>query len=115
MVLRSGRTAKPSERTWRLKALFRLKPSPRLSLLGGATTVSSAEHMSKTVGPAVIDRVAPELHNRVGPWLQTREGVASASVSLVVFSVLWAGVGAPLLSALLAAGFAIILVSLAAR
>src|SRR5438270_3144954 len=71
--------------------------------------------MSTTVGGAVIDRVAAELHNRVGPWLQTREGVASASASLVVFWILWTAVGAPLLTALLVAAFVIIVVSLAAR
>jgi hypothetical protein len=64
---------------------------------------------------AVIDRVAAGLHNRVGPWLQTREGVASAVVSIVVFWIVWAAAGAPLLNALLGAAFAIILVCLAAR
>jgi hypothetical protein len=62
----------------------------------------------------VIDRVAAVLRNRVGPWLQTREGVASASVSVVVFWILWT-VGAPLLTASLVAAFVIIVVSLAAR
>jgi hypothetical protein len=62
-----------------------------------------------------MDRVAEELQNRVSPWLHTREGVASASISVVVFWILWAVVGAPLLTALLGAAFLIILVSLAAR
>jgi len=63
----------------------------------------------------VIDRVAAELHNRVRRWLHTREGVASASVSVVVFWLLWAVVGAPLLTALLGAACTIVLVSLVAR
>ena len=75
----------------------------------------SAKQMSTTVGGAVIDRVAAELQNRVGPWLHTREGVASASVSVAVFWILWAAVDAPLPTALLLAAFAIILISLAAR
>lgn len=77
--------------------------------------MTSANHMSTTIGGAAIDRVAAELHNRVGRWLQTREGVACASVSVVVFWMLWAVVGAPLLTALLGAAVGIILVSLAAR
>jgi HNH endonuclease len=77
--------------------------------------VTGPKHMSTTVGGGVIDRVAAELHDRVGPWLQTREGVASASVSVIVFWLLWGAAGAPLLTALLGAAFAIILVSLAAR
>jgi hypothetical protein len=67
------------------------------------------------VAGAVIDHVAGGLHNRVGPWLQTREGVAGASISLIVFWIAWAAAGAPLLTAALVATFAIILVSLAAR
>jgi HNH endonuclease len=63
----------------------------------------------------VIDRVVAELQNRVSPWLHTREGVASASVSVVVFWILWAAAGAPLLGAFLGTAFVIILVSLAAR
>jgi hypothetical protein len=77
--------------------------------------VTSAKHMSTTVVGAVTDRVAAELHNRVGPWLQTREGVAAASLSVVVLWILWGAVGAPLIAASLGAMFAIILVSLAAR
>jgi HNH endonuclease len=77
--------------------------------------VSSAKHMSRTVQGAAIDRVAAGIHNRVGPWLHTREGVASASISVVAFWILWAAVGAPLLTALLVAASAVILVSLAAR
>ena len=77
--------------------------------------MTGTKHMSTTVVGAVTDRVAAELHNRVGPWLQTREGVASASLSVVVLWVLWGAVSAPLLTALLGAAFAIILVSSAAR
>jgi hypothetical protein len=77
--------------------------------------VRSARHMSTTVGGAVIDRVAAGIRDLVGPWLQTREGVASAGVAVVVFWILWAAVGAPLVTALLLAAFAIILVSLAAQ
>jgi hypothetical protein len=62
-----------------------------------------------------MDHAASELHSLVGPWLHTREGIASVSVSLVVFWIVWAAVGAPVLGALLVAAFAIILVSLASR
>lgn len=77
--------------------------------------MTSAKRMRTTVAGAAIDRVVAELHNRVGPWLHTREGIASASVSVVVFWILWATAGAPLPTALLGAAFVIILVSLAAR
>lgn len=77
--------------------------------------MTSAKRRSTTASDAVIERMAAEIHNRVGPWFKTREGVASASVALVVFCILWAGLGSPLLTALLGASFAIILVSLAAR
>jgi hypothetical protein len=77
--------------------------------------VANTRHLSTTVGRAAIDRVAAELHDHVGLWLQTREGVASLSVSVVVFWIMWAAVGAPLVTALLVAALAIILVSLAAR
>ena len=70
---------------------------------------------STTVGGAAIDRVAAELRNRLGPWLQTREGVGSVSVSVVVFWTLWAAIAAPLLASVLGAAAAGILVSLAAR
>jgi hypothetical protein len=77
-------------------------------------TVASAKHMSTSrgsrVGPA-----ATELHNRVLSWVQTREGVASEGASVVAFWILWAAVGSPLLTALLVAAFAIILVSVGAR
>jgi hypothetical protein len=91
-----------------------LKPDPRRFLLA-RTIVTSAKDMSSSVQGAVVDRVAAELRNRVGPWLHTREGVVSASVSVVVFWILWAAAGAPFLTALLGAAFVIILVSLAAR
>ena len=77
--------------------------------------MASAKDTSTSVQGAVIDRVAAELHNRVSPWLHTREGVASASVSVVVFLILWPAVGAPFLTAVLGAAFVMILVSLAAR
>jgi hypothetical protein len=79
------------------------------------TIVTSAKRMSKTLRVAVIECPAAEIHNRVGPWLRTREGVASATVSLVVLSTLSGGLGAPLLTGLLGAAFAIILVSVVAR
>jgi hypothetical protein len=59
--------------------------------------------------------VAKEIHGRINPWLQTREGVAAAGLAAVVFCVLWAAVSAPLHTDLLAAAFAIVLVSLGAR
>jgi HNH endonuclease len=71
--------------------------------------------MNTTFGAAMIDRMAAELLNRVSPWLHTREGVVSVNVSVVVFWILWAAVGAALLTALLGAAFVIILVALAAR
>lgn len=70
--------------------------------------------MSPTRGSRV-GAAATELHIRVLPWVQTREGVASASASVVAFWILWAAVGTPLLTALLIAAFAFILVSLGAR
>jgi len=63
----------------------------------------------------VINHVAAKLDSRVSPWLHTREGIASVSVSVVVFWILWAAVEVPLLAALLGAAFAILLVSLGAR
>ena len=77
--------------------------------------MSSAKHMSTTIGGTVIERLAAELHDRVGPWLKTREGLASASVCFVVLWILWAGLSAPLVTGLLGAATAVILVSLAAR
>jgi len=63
----------------------------------------------------MIDRVATELRSRVTPWLQTREGVACVSVFFGVSWVLWAALGAPLITAVLIAAFLAVLVSLAAR
>jgi hypothetical protein len=77
--------------------------------------VTGAKQMRTNVSGGVVDRVAADLHNRVGPWLQTREGLAGATASVLVFWILWAAVDAPLLTALLVAAVAIILVSLAAR
>lgn len=76
---------------------------------------SAKQKSSTSPAGAAVDRVAGEIHNRVGPWLQTREGVASAALAAVVLWVLWGPVGAPLLTDLLCAAFAIILVSVAAR
>jgi hypothetical protein len=76
--------------------------------------VTSAKRISTTVG-ATNERLTSEIHNRVAPWLKTREGFASVVVSLVVVVILWAGLGSPPLTALLAGAFAITLVSLAAR
>jgi hypothetical protein len=67
------------------------------------------------VAGAAIDLVAAGLHDRIAPWLQTREGVASASISVVVFWISWAAAGAPLLTAVLLGTFTIVLVSLSAR
>ncbi len=77
--------------------------------------MTSAKHTSTTVASAVADQVAEEIHNRVGPWLQTREGVASVSAAAVVFWILWAPVSAPVFADVLAAAVAVILVSVAAR
>jgi hypothetical protein len=68
-----------------------------------------------TVAGALADQVADEIHNRVGPWLQTREGVASASAAVVVFWILWAVVDTRVFAGVLAAALAVILVSIAAR
>jgi hypothetical protein len=64
---------------------------------------------------AATDHVAQEIHNRVTPWLQTREGVASAGAAAVVFWILWAPVSASIFAAVLAAASAVILISIAAR
>ena len=77
--------------------------------------MTSAKHTSTTLGGAAIDRVVTDLHDRLGPWLQTREGVAAASVSVVVFWILWGAMVAPLPAAVLGAAVGVILVSLAAR
>jgi hypothetical protein len=71
--------------------------------------------MSTNAEGAVIDRVAAELHNRVRPWLHTREGIAAASVSVGVVWILWTIMGAPFLTGLLGGAVVIILISLAAR
>jgi len=77
--------------------------------------VISAEHTTTTLGGAVVARASGELQGRVSPWLHTREGIASASVSVVAFLTLWTTVGAPLLTASMVAAFVIVLVSIAAR
>ncbi len=72
--------------------------------------------MSTTVAGATIERLAAEIRdNRITPWLKTREGLVSATVSIAVLCILLAGLGTPLLTGLLGAAFAIILVSVAAR
>jgi hypothetical protein len=77
--------------------------------------VTSAKHTRTTAVGSRRDRMAGEIHDRVGLWLQTREGIASASVSFVVFLILLGLLSAPLLTALIVAAFSIILVSLIAR
>ena len=77
--------------------------------------MTSAKHRSATVGGAATDYVAQEIHNRVGPWLQTREGVTSVSAAVVAFWILWALASTPVFAAVLAAALAAILVSIAAR
>lgn len=77
--------------------------------------MTSAKHRSTTVADAVADRVAQEIHNRVGPWLQTREGVASVGTAAAVLWILWAPAGGPVFADVLAAALAAILVSIAAR
>lgn len=77
--------------------------------------MTSAKNTSTTVADAVAEYVAQEMHNRVSPWLQTREGVASASAAAVVCWILWALVSAPLFADVLGAAVAVILVSIAAR
>jgi len=77
--------------------------------------VSGARHPSTTAAQAALDNVGAELRNRVLPWLQTREGLASAGMAAVVLWILWAPVSAPLLTALLCAAFAVVIVSLGAR
>ena len=77
--------------------------------------MTGAKHKSTTVAGTATDQVAQEIHNRVGPWLQTREGVASVSAASVVFWILWAPASAPVFAAVLAAALAAILVSIAAR
>lgn len=77
--------------------------------------MTSAKHTNTTVVGTATDHVAQEIRNQLGPWLQTREGVASVSAAVVVFWILWALAGAPVFAAVLAAALAAILVSIAAR
>lgn len=77
--------------------------------------MTSAKHTSTTVAGAVAADVTQEIQNRVGPWLQTREGVASVGAAAVVFWILWAGVSAPLFADVLGAAVAVIVVAIAAR
>ena len=100
-------------RTRRSKEFFSRNPS--VTVLCDEDRSNCVKYLSMKFGGAVIDRVAAELHNRVGPWLHTREGAASASVSVVVFWIVWAALDTPLVTALLVAASAMILVSLSAR
>jgi hypothetical protein len=59
--------------------------------------------------------VADEVHNRIRPWLETREGIAAACLAVIVFCVLWAAVDAALMTDLLVAAFAVVVVSLVSR
>jgi hypothetical protein len=77
--------------------------------------VTSAKRTSTTVADDVADRVAEEIHNRIGPWLATREGVASACAAAVAFWIVWAPVGARVFAGALAAALVAILVAIAAR
>jgi hypothetical protein len=77
--------------------------------------VTGARRASNTAAEVALDNVAAELRNRVVPWLQTREGLASAGFAVVVLWILWAPLSAPLVAALLCAASVIVLISLGAR
>jgi hypothetical protein len=77
--------------------------------------VTSARHTNTTAAEAAVGSVTAELRNRVVPWLQTREGLASAGFAVVVLWVLWAPVSAPFIADLLGAAAVVVLVSLGAR
>ena len=77
--------------------------------------MTSARQTGTTAAEAAVDNVAAELRNRVLPWLQTREGLASAGFAVVVLWILWAPVSAPFAADLLGAACGIVLVSLGAR
>jgi HNH endonuclease len=74
-----------------------------------------ARQTSPTAAEAAFEGVTAELRNRVVPWLQTREGLASAGFAALVLWVLWAPVSAPLVADLLGAACVIVLISLGAR
>jgi HNH endonuclease len=93
-----------------------MAPASRLLYMGpGERDVSDARHTSPTAAEAAFDTMATQVRNRVVPWLQTREGLASAGIAAVVLWILWAPLKAPLVADLLAAAFVIVLVSLGAR
>jgi hypothetical protein len=77
--------------------------------------VTGARHTSTTAAEAAVENVTAELRNRVVPWLQTREGLAGASLAALVLWILWAPVSAPFVADLLCACCVIVLVSLGAR
>ena len=77
--------------------------------------MTNAKHTGPTSARAAIDWVVERVHNRVHPWLQTREGTAAASLGVLMFCVVWVAVGAPILTALLIAAVTVVLVSLAAQ
>lgn len=74
-----------------------------------------ARQTSPTAAEAALDNMTAELRNRVLPWLQTREGLASAGIAAVVLWILWAPLSAPLIADLLAAATVVVLISLGAR
>jgi hypothetical protein len=78
-------------------------------------SVTSARQTGTTPVEAAVENVAAELRNRVLPWLQTREGLASAGFAAVVLWILWAPLSAPLAADLLGAACVTVLVSLGAR
>src|SRR6202020_723282 len=92
------------------------KPLASFSAIGSVRVdrrnMTSATYTSTTSASVAVDRVAKEIHGRISPWLQTREGVAAAGLAAMVFCLLWAAVSAPLHTDLLAAAFAVVLVSL---
>jgi hypothetical protein len=71
--------------------------------------------MSTTPAEAALDNATAELRNRVLPWLQTREGLASAGLAALALWILWAPLSAPFVADLLGAATVIVLVSLGAR
>jgi hypothetical protein len=83
--------------------------------MGSEKNVTGVKQTSTTAAEAAVDNLAAELRNRVVPWLQTREGLASAGFATLVLWILWAPVSAPFVADLLCAACAVVLVSLGAR
>lgn len=75
----------------------------------------SAKKTGPTSARAAVDWAGEEVGNRIRPWLQTREGTAAASLAVVMFCVLWVAASKPILTDLLVAAFAVVLVCLAAQ